>query len=203
MFVRKSIENGLNMTLGSNMAGKSASEGFKSLLAVGGLPDLGPGPRDGVWPQKELMAKIDSLARDSKLSSITTGLVRGLILLWHDYMEPAHEIAQAIESADGSFLHGVLHRREPDYGNAAYWFRRVGVHPAFPIIAEDVSVVLKSKNRSDLEKELMPGGKWDPFVFIRLCEESGGRTAGDDETGLLREIQGIESNVLLKHWLNA
>jgi hypothetical protein len=185
------------------MAGKSVLEGFRSLLAAGGLPDLGPGPREGVMPQKELMARLDSLMRDAKLPPNSSQLGRGLILLWHDHMEPAHEIAREIENADGSFLHGIVHRREPDYGNAAYWFRRVGSHAAFPKITEAVSGLLKSRNRPDLQAELVPHGEWDPFVFIRLCEKAGDRSDGEVQTELLREIQGLESNALLDYWLNA
>jgi hypothetical protein len=36
----------------------------------------------------------------------------------------AHEIAQEIESADGSWVHAYLHRKEGDTGNAGYWYRR-------------------------------------------------------------------------------
>jgi hypothetical protein len=173
------------------------------LLAVGGLPDLGPGPRAGMMPEKELSARLHSLMRDAKLSPNAAQLVRGLVLLWHDHMEPAHIIAQEIENADGSFLHGIVHRREPDYGNAAYWFQRVGSHPAFPNIAGEVFTFLTSRNRPDLQAELVPHREWDPFAFIRLCERAGDRSDGEGQTALLREIQGLESNALLEYWLNS
>jgi hypothetical protein len=38
----------------------------------------------------------------------------------------AHEIAQAIGSATGSWIHAYLHRQEGDLANAAYWYRRAG-----------------------------------------------------------------------------
>ena len=52
-----------------------------------------------------------------------------LVALWHDGRgdwEKAHETAQAIEHADGSWIHAYLHRKEGDSGNAAYWYRRAG-----------------------------------------------------------------------------
>lgn len=41
----------------------------------------------------------------------------------------AHEIAQDVASREGSYWHAIIHRMEPDYANASYWFRRVGFHP--------------------------------------------------------------------------
>ena len=36
----------------------------------------------------------------------------------------AHDIAQDVESSDGSWVHAYLHRVEGDLGNAGYWYRR-------------------------------------------------------------------------------
>src|SRR5882724_3918302 len=92
---------------------------FKQLLIPGGLPDLGPGPRAGVLSETALAQAVDPLLQSARLSASARELVRGLLLLWHDHLDAAHVIGQGIESADGSFLHGMVHRREPDYGNAA------------------------------------------------------------------------------------
>jgi hypothetical protein len=50
-----------------------------------------------------------------------------LAALWHDARgdwERAHEDAQDDPSAEGSWVHAYLHRKEGDLGNAAYWYRR-------------------------------------------------------------------------------
>lgn len=44
---------------------------------------------------------------------------------WHG----SHEIVQVDDSADASWVHAYLHRKEPDPGNAAYWYRRAGRKP--------------------------------------------------------------------------
>jgi hypothetical protein len=36
----------------------------------------------------------------------------------------AHDIAQDIHTADGSWVHAYLHRLEGDVGNAAYWYQK-------------------------------------------------------------------------------
>ena len=40
--------------------------------------------------------------------------------------DKAHEIAQGITSADGSWIHANLHREEGDLANARYWYDRAG-----------------------------------------------------------------------------
>ena len=57
------------------------------------------------------------------------GLPKLLEALWYagkNDWENAHNIAQDISSAEGSWVHAYLHRREGDEGNAAYWYRRAG-----------------------------------------------------------------------------
>jgi len=49
--------------------------------------------------------------------------------LWYDgknNWEMAHTIAQDVSSNDGSWVHGYLHRKEGDAGNASYWYSRAG-----------------------------------------------------------------------------
>ena len=38
--------------------------------------------------------------------------------------EMAHNIAQEVDSSNGSWVHAYLHRVEGDLGNAAYWYKR-------------------------------------------------------------------------------
>lgn len=185
------------------MADTPGLEQFKDLLAEGGLPELGPGPRPGILPHAVLTEKLDALLAATSLPSVSRDLIRALILLWHDRLDPAHEIAQGIENADGSFLHGIVHRREPDYGNATYWFRRVHDHPCYPKLARRVEALPALANNPMMKSELLPRHEWDPFGFTRLCEKSSRRAPGDEQAHLLRTIQGVETEVLLEHFLGA
>jgi len=40
--------------------------------------------------------------------------------------EASHDIAQDVNSKDGSWIHAFLHRWEGDAGNARYWYARAG-----------------------------------------------------------------------------
>lgn len=70
-------------------------------------------------------------------------------------IDRSHSISQDLGSTEGSFLHGIMHRREGDFGNAKYWFRRVGSHPLF--------------NQID---QLTDGHYSDPFDFVDQCQQA-------------------------------
>lgn len=49
--------------------------------------------------------------------------------LWFDGKgdwESSHNIAQNINTSEGSWVHAYLHRKEGDLGNASYWYSRAG-----------------------------------------------------------------------------
>lgn len=57
------------------------------------------------------------------------GISNLLEAMWYDGKgdwERSHNIAQDVHSKDGSWIHAYLHRKEGDYGNAAYWYARAG-----------------------------------------------------------------------------
>lgn len=64
-----------------------------------------------------------------KNSAPPEGLTPLLEALWYEGKndwEMAHNIAQDINSNDGSWIHAYLHRKEGDLGNASYWYSRAG-----------------------------------------------------------------------------
>lgn len=96
------------------------------------FPAVGP-----VRPEMDAAAirtAIQRLASTLQLTGYQRNcLEAGLLLLW-DHVDESHQISQTMEGQGtprtADYWHGIMHRREPDAGNAAWWFRRVGSHPA-------------------------------------------------------------------------
>src|SRR3954452_14901046 len=105
---------------------------FKTIIATGEAPLLGPQRRPGTLGEAELIRKLNDFFTAEKISVNIQPLLHCTALLWHDFLDASHTISQSIETCEGSWLHGIMHRREPDYGNAKYWFHRVGRHATFP-----------------------------------------------------------------------
>ena len=136
----------------------------------------------------------DALRRiqDSKVDELFPGAhapqaaLAGLYL-YFSCRDEAHEVAQADSSADGSYWHGILHRQEPDAGNASYWFRRVGKHPVFPGLLEAATAIAAVHADAGLHF----AQTWDPFAFIEICERAR-RQPGSAMEGAALEIQRAE-----------
>jgi hypothetical protein len=168
-----------------------------ALLATPDLPSLGPEPRAGRDSLVSLEKKLGQFFRDTGLPEDAHALVRSLVLLWHDHLDESHSVSQEIHTADGSFLHGIMHRREPDYGNAKYWFRRVGQHPAFPPIAQRAAAAQKDSGDHDLGLNFS-SGQWDSFAFIDACQSALKSPRDAEKIRRLQKIQEIEFRVLLE-----
>jgi hypothetical protein len=89
------------------------------------------------------------------------------LYLYFSCFDEAHEVAQSIETPDGSYWHAIVHRQEPDAGNSSYWFRRVGNHAIFTELREEAGRILAARPAAEVR---LPG-RWDPFWFVDLCEK--------------------------------
>lgn len=187
----------------------NSKESFRALLATPEPPELGPGPRDGIRTQAELDRELRELFAPSPLPTQSRELVRALVLLWHDHLDASHTISQGIENPDGSLLHAIMHRREPDYWNSKYWWRRVGNHPVFPEIARRVELRLiqggppeQLPSAPDAVRKLLRPGRWNPDGFVDACAAVAGEPTDAPSVRWLREVQRAESEAVLEYLLD-
>ena len=121
------------------------------------------GPTD--WPGDLARLSDEELLGETVTDRSMALAVRGGLLLRADLLDESHTISQKIETTTGSYWHGIIHRREGDFGNSKYWFRHVGSHPLFPDLARKASELGGQEVRG-----VHNAGTWDPFLFIDLCE---------------------------------
>jgi hypothetical protein len=153
---------------------------------------LRPMPLEGGdAPETALKALGGTSAGRLFAGSYSPDAAMGGLWLYYSQLEEAHAIVQNVPTQEGSFWHGILHRREPDAGNAAYWFRRVGRHACFPALAEAAAVIVE--RYAGLKFVVQP--EWDPFGFIYFCEQAR-RDPGSAAMRAATEIQLAEWQLL-------
>jgi hypothetical protein len=161
------------------------------LFEIPGLAELGPVKRASALSISDIERTCKSFAKNQ-----TTDLLRASALLWNDHLDEAHQIVQDLGNADASLLHAIMHRREPDFGNANYWFRKVGEHGCYPALASKAAAVLA--NLPELrEFALISTGHWNPFEFVDACEAVSHKRLSVASVAALRTIQEAEIRSLI------
>ena len=164
---------------------------IQTLLDTSTLASLGPECRADALSLSECQAALNAL----DLHPRQQPLIHSALLLWHDHLDASHDLSQNISSSDGSFLHGIMHRREPDYSNAKYWFTRTGQHAAFHTINTRATEALKDTPLAHLAQSTM--SEWDPFEFVDIVSQT---SSGIPEYEALQAVQKIEFEVLIERF---
>jgi hypothetical protein len=119
--------------------------------------------------------------------------------LYLDFFDESHAVSQDVATAEGSYWHGLLHRREPDFFNAKYWFRRVGDHPIFAPLRDEAARLAADGPAAG--RGLAARAGWDPFAFVDLCEAA--RSGKPDLARLCQQVQQREWELLFDHCYRA
>jgi hypothetical protein len=142
------------------------------LITLEHPPALGPGA-----PAGALRAKLAAAT-----AALPPACAAGLWLRF-DFLDEAHAISQDLETADGSFWHAIMHRREPDAWNSKYWWRRVGAHPVLKQLAEQAPALGYNYT--------------NPFDFVDFCERVRGTGSAEEE--IAKRVQQLEWHLLFDH----
>lgn len=167
-----------------------------SLLAdAPALNDLGPGKPVAANRKRLAAVDFDTAVVPQKIADerFARACQAGLWLRF-DFLDESHEISQSIHNPTGSFWHGIMHRREPDYDNAKYWFHRVGDHPIFEALRQAASEIAQQEQLDAASQFLARQASWDPFRFVDLVKAAAeGRS---NATQLCQKIQLLEWQLL-------
>lgn len=181
------------------------AEVVEKLEAGNPLPTLVP---QKAW-NSELTDALESTSLDAlfdgeslKNTTFAEAIKSGL-LLWNDALDESHTISQELENQTGSYWHGIMHRREPDYSNSKYWFGRVGTHPIFPELRKRALELFEatpnpSDALTDIGQTIASQESWDAYQLIDWCEAAEG-DSDSDVTRFLQQIQAEEIKLLLAY----
>tara|TARA_B100001123_G_scaffold18940_2_gene21226 strand:+ start:1977 stop:2492 length:516 start_codon:yes stop_codon:yes gene_type:complete len=161
---------------------------IKDLFYTNSLPSLGPEKRNDSLGLNECEDLIGSALKFPDTEH--QALIRSALLLWHDHLEASHEISQCINSKDGSFLHALMHRREPDFPNAKYWLNQTGQYKAYSEIAKRSKILLKEASLSKLFTD-----EWNPYAMVDSVEQTNPNT---QTYKTLQKIQQIEMEIFIE-----
>lgn len=159
---------------------------------------LGEGMLKKLIPQEArdpLMTRRIREADDAAISGGKTAgdaqvfaLLRGGLYYAVDAIHEAHRIFQDAPGDLGAYWHGMMHRREGDFDNARYWFRRSGRLPFFDElhrVAAEASAVMARQS------------SWDPYLFTGECEQA--RFGETESLASLSELQLLEFETLFDY----
>ncbi len=172
-----------------------------AFAALGGDDALGPGLIQQPPARSRLATALAEPAIARLLPSSSRparlALAAGLLQI-HDFWDSSHQAAQTAddlgEGGFSAYWHGIAHRREPDAGNAAYWFRKVDRHAVFAPLARAARPILDRHGDDRWTARLVGRDAWDSQAMIDLC--TAARPGSDQET-LARRLQRLEMLLLL------
>lgn len=161
------------------------------LLNLKEPPSLGPGKPSMFNRIRVVGATLESLFMGITIKDFAMArCCHAGVMLMHDFLEESHQLSQHVENSSGFYWHALMHRREPDPGNAKYWFKEVGDHPIYEPL-QQISLRLSAASP---KCPLASAPIWDPVLFVDFCEAH--RDKGTSEEMLARRLQIAEMRLL-------
>lgn len=147
--------------------------GLLSIVPDEETAELGAGTTNGKFESELASLDLDAAFQPHLIvDPLMAAACHSGLWLAHNFLDESHTLSQSIDTPTGSFWHGIMHRREGDFSNAKYWFRRTGYHPAFESLATAACVLAKELGTTPQSEFLKTQAEWDPMAFVDLCENA-------------------------------
>lgn len=160
--------------------------------------ELGPGtPAGDLRDQLANLTAVQLLAPREIVRQDMADCCLSGVWLWNDFLDESHEISQDIHNSSGSYWHAIMHRREEDFGNAKYWFRKVGDHPIFDDLNSVAATLAEEFQAADEAAFLATQRSWDPDKFIDLCQSV--RFGAEQHQAFCQQIARAEWQILFDY----
>jgi hypothetical protein len=186
---------------------------FAPLVLIDRCRSLGTGTADcGARDRLDKLSVETAFAHAKVVDRLMATCCVSAVWLLHDCLDESHTISQGIDTPSGSFWHGIMHRREGDFSNAKYWFRRVGRHEVFAALGTAAAALAAKHSSGEGDSPILlrglsnigtvPGaGDWDPYAFVDLCQSAA--CGQRDAESLCRAVQQAEWELLFDHCYRA
>lgn len=160
---------------------------FRRLSAGEPPPLLPSAPRD-----RGVIAAIEEIEPALVANGDHGRCLCAALYLLGDDLEASHRLSQQGSHPVAMYLHGVMHRREGDFDNACYWFRRSPDHAMHATLLEFARTAAIEYPRQPFSRWVMQATAWDPRRFVRLVQ-------ADPNPEVLRAVQRRELELLVEH----
>lgn len=126
-----------------------------------------PADLDGLRPGTGLLPS-------EAVSGEAAQVLIALIFIARGALDAAHDIVGSLDSAEATYAHAMIHRREgastgeaglPGYSNSRYWFSCLGDHPLFAQVAQFAAAQPGAPRT-------MKSAEWQPAAFVQHCANS-------------------------------
>jgi len=147
-------------------------------------------PRWKPWLAPKTWSVLLPDAHETEVLNLSAGLLQ-----IHDFWEESHEAAQKADDLGerrlSALWHAICHRREPDPGNAGYWYARVGKNPISQSLVEIILASRPEPGSSEkaLADRLISRDEFNDRAMVAACNSARN---GSAEERFLRSIQKIE-----------
>lgn len=176
---------------------------IKQIIELAKLPDLA-GRRAIPSLSSQITAWIQASRSDGSTGTHSPEkvdlILAGLWLLEGD-LDASHELSQKWETPTGSYWHAIMHRREGDFGNSKYWYRRIRKHPA----AEYFQELFQSKIAySEHTKELANKKELMPFLesWVDLNQKAVRNNTDPKLASAVSQLAWLEWQIVMHHTLS-